>query len=349
MSVACFTSFTFSYLAKARVLAHSVKRHHPDWQFIAVITDRVPPGFAFDPSAEPFDDLIWSDEFLSKNWEGWIFRHDVVEACTAVKGPVLDYLVNGQAEKVLYLDPDTVIFSPLNDILADLDDKSILLTPHQLEPDDRQSAIMDNEMGSLQHGVYNLGFVAVRADEEGRRFARWWKERLLRFCYDDVARGVFVDQKWCDLAPAFFANLGIVRDPGCNVASWNLNRRTISIRRGDGAILCNDQPLKFFHFTKLGPIGDAMTERYAQDNFEVYELWAWYRREVEKYSEADIPARYWAYGAFDDGTLIPKEARVLYRRRSDLQAAFPHPFRTGEASLHQWLKREGVFQTEAAL
>lgn len=341
MTVVCFTSFTFSYLAKARVLANSVKRHHADWQFVAVITDEPPPQFEFDPSNEPFDELIWPDELLPDQWHSWIFRHDVVEACTAVKGPVLDTLVRGGAEKVIYLDPDTVVFSSLSDITRKLDDHSIVLTPHQIDPDDRHGAIMDNEVGSLQHGTYNLGFVAVRADEEGKRFAKWWRDRLLKYCYDETARGIFVDQKWVDLAPAFFDRLSILRDAGCNVASWNLNKRVVSITR-EGEILCNGVPLKFFHFTKLGPVGDAMTERYAKDNFEVYELWSWYKREVHKHTEPCIPERWWRYAAFDDGTPIPKATRVLYRQRSDLQAAFPNPFRSDSGGYLAWLKREGL-------
>lgn len=338
MSVVCFTSFTFSYLAKARVLATSLKKLHPDWQIVAVITDQPPPNYNFEATDEPFDELIWPDELLADGWDSWIFRHDVVEACTAVKGPVLDFLAGSGAEKIFYLDPDIAVLGSLSPLVDALDNHSILLTPHQLEPDDRHGAILDNEVSSLRHGVYNLGFVGIRADTEGKRFARWWRDRLLSFCYDDLPNGIFVDQRWCDLAPAFFEKLLVVRDPGCNVASWNLNKRAISIGR-DGAIQCNGGPLRFFHFTKLGPVGDAMTERYARDNIEVYELWAWYRRQVEKYTDPNIPTRWWYYGMFRNGFPIPKEARVLYRHRTDLQQAFPDPF--GDDFL-SWLRSEGA-------
>lgn len=343
MTICCFTSFTFSYLAKARVLALSLKRHHPDWHFVAVITDQTPPGFTFDPTLEPFDDLIWSDDLIQQDWEPWIFKHDVVEACTAVKGPALEALASYGADKIFYLDPDTAVFGSLAPLADLLDEHSILLTPHQLEPDDVPSAIIDNEVGSLQHGIYNLGFAAIRADNEGIRFAKWWKDRLLKYCYDDIPNGIFVDQRWCDLAPGFFERLHIVRDPGCNVASWNLSRRVITIGE-DGAIRCNGGPLRFFHFTKLGPVGDTMTERYARDNIEVYELWAWYRRQVEKNTTPGVGARWWHYGTFKDGTPIPKQARVLYRHRVDLQSAFPKPFNIGPDSYLAWLNREGVMQ-----
>lgn len=342
MTIYCYTSFSFSYLAKARVLAATLKKHHPDWVLCAVISDREPDGFRFEIEQENFDEVIWGDEIFGRNTRPWVFKHDVVELCTAVKGPVLKRLLERtDAEKVFYFDPDVAILDDLQCLADMLDSASILLTPHQLEPDDNQQAIFDNEICSLRLGTYNLGFVGVRADKEGLRFASWWADRLSEFCYDDPASGLFVDQKWCDLAPAFFGNLKIVRDPGCNVASWNLSRRHVSIGR-DGSITANGSSIKFFHFTKLGPLGDVMTQRYARENFEVYELWSWYRRQIGKYSEAGIPADWWRYGRFSNGAPVPKAARVLYRERQDLQQAFDDPFNAEGVCLYQWLSENGV-------
>ena len=76
MAIHCYTSFTFSYLAKARVLARTLKRHHPDWVLWAVITDRPPEGMVFSPEAEVFDRILSADEMFS---ESWLFGHDVVD------------------------------------------------------------------------------------------------------------------------------------------------------------------------------------------------------------------------------------------------------------------------------
>ncbi len=60
---------------------------------------------------------------------------------------------------------------------------------------------------------------------QGRRFIDWWADRLRQFCYDEVPNGLFTDQRWVDLAPAFFDDIAIVRDPQYNVATWNLTHR----------------------------------------------------------------------------------------------------------------------------
>ena len=341
MKVLCFSSFTFSYLNRARVLFQTLRRFHPDWELAALITDRPPEGFAFDPAKEPFDRVVWAEELGITDFPAWLFKHDVVEACTAVKGPFMHQACTSGADVVIYLDPDTALFGSLDPLIEMLARHDILLTPHLVDPNDDPAAIADNDLSASRTGIFNLGFVAIRTRGEGARFAKWWNDRLLSYCYDDMPAGLFVDQRWCDHAPALFDKVGVVRDPGYNVASWNLSRRTVAVEK-DGRITVNGSPLRFWHFTKLGPLGDVMTKKYAGRNFPVYEIWGWYKRQVTAATDPAIPERYWAYEAYSDGTPIEKPHRVLYRQRTDLQSAYPDPFQAGPGSYSQWLAREGA-------
>lgn len=336
MKVLCYSSFTFSYLNRARVLFQTVRRFHPDWELVALMVDRPPPGFAFDPANEPFDRVVWPEDLGIDNLKAWLFKHDVIEISTAVKGPFLRQACAGGADAVIYLDPDTALFAPLTPLVDWLGEHDILLTPHLVEPNHHRAAILDNDLSASKTGIFNLGFCAVRTTGEGARFADWWAERLLSFCYDDIPNGLFVDQRWCDHAPALFDRLKVVRDPGYNVASWNLSTRRVAIGK-DGAITVNGSPLRFWHFTKLGPTGDAMTRRYAGDNFEVYEIWNWYKRQVEAATDAAIPPRWWAYGRYADGQPIARADRLIWRERTDLQAAFADPFQSGPGSFQAWI------------
>lgn len=339
MKVVCFSSFTFGYLNRARVLFASVKRHHPDWHCVALVTDEPPPGFEWR-SDEPMDEILYAADLGIPQFRQWLFKHDIVEVCTAVKGPYAHYACSLGYDAVIYLDPDTCLFNPLKTVLSGLETSDICLTPHQLKPDRARQAIIDNEVTSLKTGIYNLGFLAIKSSGEGRRMARWWSERLLSFCYDDIPNGLFVDQRWCDHVPSFFEKVAILRDPGLNVASWNLSHRTVSIDQG-GTVQVNGSPLGFWHFTKLGRVGDTMTRRYAKTNFPVYELWAWYRSQVQAATSESIPRGYWAFDRFKSSTVIPKSARELYRHRVDLQRTFEDPFASGPGSFEQWLRNEG--------
>ena len=346
MTVHAYTSFSYSYLDRARVLASSLRRMHPDWVIWAVLTDKPPPGFSLDWSLEDFDECITAEDLFGDATDSWLFRHDIVEACTAVKGRAMQHIMDQDgAAKVFYFDPDIALFNDMKPVEDLLETAAIVLTPHQVDPDNRRDtqAIIDNEITSLDYGVFNLGFVAARNCPEGRRFADWWADRLEDWCHDRLDMGVFVDQKWCNLVPCFFEDVKVLRDPGYNVASWNLSQRTLKFD-AQGKALVNGSPLRFYHFTKLGPIGDTMTRRYAADNTEILELWWWYRLQVRSNVDKGIPDRWWHYGHFDDGTPIPKPVRELYRRRVDLQNAFEQPFRTGENSLHAWLRHDGYLQ-----
>jgi hypothetical protein len=343
--VVCFSSFTFNYLDRARVLFASLKKHHPDWHLIGLMTDELPLGVHFDPNEEIFE-VVYSNDLGLSNYRSWLFKHDIVEACTAVKGPFLRLLCESNRYDVaLYLDPDTCVFNRLDPILDLLQTYDILLTPHILSPETTPEAIEDNEITPLWAGIYNLGFVAVRTTGEGAAFANWWADRLTSYCYDDVGRGLFVDQRWCDHVPALFDAVHILRDPGYNVASWNISRRTVSIRH-DGEIYVNEVPLRFWHFTKLGPLGDLMTKKYAGANFQVHEIWRWYRQQVAAARLVGCPKGYWSYSHFADGAAIRKPVRLFYRGRRDLQAAFQDPFASGAGSFQSWLAAETSLLSE---
>ncbi|WP_374469838.1 hypothetical protein [Phenylobacterium sp.] len=340
MKVLCYSSFTFSYLNRARVLFRTLRRFHPEWELVALITDEPPPGFVFRAPDEPFDRVVWAHELGIPDYRSWLFKHDVVEVCTAVKGPFIHQACASGGDAVIYLDPDTALLASLDPLVELLESHDIVLTPHLIEPNDQPMAILDNDLSASRTGIFNLGFVAIRTTGEGARFAKWWNDRLLSYCYDDIPAGLFVDQRWCDHVPALFDKVKVLRDPGYNVASWNLSTREVAVGK-DGAITVNGQPLRFWHFTKLGATADIMTKRYAGANFPVYEIWHWYRREVAAGTDPAIPERYWAFGAYQDGAPIEKAHRELYRERADLQAAFPDPFVSGPAGYQAWLAREG--------
>jgi hypothetical protein len=337
--VHCFTSASFAYLDRVRVLGETLRRHHPDWTFWFCLSDEEPAGFTFDLAGEPIDNVVRVGELGLPDLTRWIFEHDVVELCTAVKGAMLCRLLEDGADKVVYLDPDIAVFETLDEIEALLDHHDVILTPHQLEPDDERAAIVDNEIGSLKYGIYNLGFFAVANTEEGRRFARWWRDRLLEFCFDDVPNGLFTDQRWCDHVPSFFSGVHILRDPGYNVASWNLSRRPVSIE-SDGSIRVAGRSLRFFHFTKVTWVGELMLERYARGRIEVFELMHWYRSRLAANTVFDLPPGWWAYGHYANGAPIPREHRRIYRNRPDLRERFPDPFSSGPDSLEAFLGTE---------
>lgn len=338
-----YTSATKSYIPKARVLAQSVKKLHPEYHFTLVLSDSKPESF--DLFNEPFDELLLIDDLGIEHLDSWSFEHNIVELCTAVKGTALRLLLEKpNTSGVFYLDPDILVLNPLDELEQLFDEHDILLTPHMLHPETDKMLIHGNEIVStLAHGVFNLGFIGVKNSSEGMRFAKWWEQRLQYFCFDDVPLGIFTDQRWCDLVPAFFPTSHIVRDSGCNVATWNILHRPIT--KQSGRFFAGGVPLKFYHFTGFdaGTNRNELLNRFARGYPAAFELWDFYGKQLDKYGYDDPLLKHWKYADFDNGVKISNRARKIYRENTDLQHQFPAPFRTQlKESFYEYLSAHGL-------
>jgi len=334
-----FTSIAANYLPKARVLANSIKKHNPGIVFHLVLLDKVPEGFFIDD--EPFDSLILPKDLGISDIDSWTFKHSVVELCTAIKGHAFIKIFEATgADKLVYFDPDIVVLSNLEELSNILNMSSIVLIPHQVVPDDDDGAIVDNEICSLKHGIYNLGFLAIKKNREGMKFLHWWRDRLLKFCYDDIPNGLFTDQRWVDLAPAFFDDIFILRDKTYNVATWNLTHRDVR-SQDNGVLSIEGSPVKFFHFSGFDS-GDqeVMLKKYADKNSALFKLRKWYVRELDRQGQKELGRTPSQYSFYSNGELITNAHRILYRSRNDLIEAFPYPavVTENEPCYFYWLK-----------
>ena len=339
MATHFFTSVAVNYIPKARVLARSIRRFHPNAAIHLVLADAVPDSFHLEE--EPFSRLWTLEDIDIPKEPGWLFEHSLVELSTAVKGFVLWDLLNlPDCDSVIYFDPDIVLLASLDRLLNEFESGSILLTPHSTEPDEDTRAIEDHELVALRHGTFNLGFLGVKNDDEGRRFAAWWRHRLRMYCFDAVSFGLFTDQRWADLVPSFFPGHRILTDPAYNVCTWNLNSRTVTGTLQHG-LLVNGRPLVFYHFSGFDRGAQkSMLDRYGGGMRALYELRAWYRKACDDAGQAGYGTMPWALGRFPSGEPILQAHRNLYRADARVRSWFPDPYQTGgqQASYADWFR-----------
>ena len=340
-----FTCAAVNYLPKVRILCRSIRQHHPEAVIHLALADERPDWLKAE--GEPFDAIVDIADLGIPDWRRWTFQHSIVELSTAIKPFALKRLLAlPDCASVLYFDPDMVLFSRVDDILATLATANLALTPHQTRPEESLEAILDNEVASLKHGIFNLGFIGVRNSEEGRRFADWWAVRTQYLCRAEVANGLFTDQKWVNFAPVFFDGVTILKSPRHNVATWNLTTRRMS---GDfeTGFTVDGEPLGFYHFTGFDSGAHRiMAVKNATASPAVQKLIAWYAREIEV-AENDPVSRWpWAFGRFADGTPIAQAHRWLYRERPDLRKAFPDPYATtaDDRGFLGWCQTEGLLE-----
>jgi len=307
-----------------------------------VFSDSLPEGFTIQD--EPFDEVLTIDQLGIDKLDQWAFSHTVVELCTAVKGLALErLLMMDDTDAVFYLDPDVWLLASLDNLVSEFDSHDLLLTPHLLEPETEKWEIHGKEIvTTLAHGVFNLGFAGVKKSDEGLRFARWWAQRLVYFCYDDVPLGIFTDQRWCDLAPCFFPTLKVIRDKGCNVATWNIQRRPIT--KGASGYLAGGEPITFYHFTGFdaGRNFDEFLLAHAKEYPDALDLWNEYGDQLEKAEHGASHLNHWSFDYFSNGEKITKAARSFYRHNEDVQQQFSSPFDVSGDSYYAYCQEHAL-------
>ena len=327
-----------NYVAYARVLARSFREHNPDSRCFALVIDDV-RGY-LDPAEEPFE-LITPDQLDLPRFERMAARYDVLELSTAVKPWLLRHLLhNRRLEKVAYLDPDIEVFSSLSGIDDLLEDHEIALIPHITAPipDDGRKP---SEVDILIAGAYNLGFVALARRPEIDVLLDWWSEHLETDCVVAPDRGVFVDQRWMDFVPGFLERVAVVRDPGYDVAYWNLHSRPL--QRSDGQISVAGRPLRFMHFSGFDPLTPTRLSKH-QNRIEVVpgeplaEMCQAYAERVLANGHLEASAAPYAYGALPDGMALDHVMRLAYVA-AEAQGAVRHSiFETkGADEFLEWL------------
>ena len=301
-----------NYAAHARVLAESFREVHPEGTCTVLVVDDF-KGF-LDPAQEPFE-LLGIEEIGLPDPAQMAARYDVTELSTAVKPWLLrTLLARDGVETIAYLDPDIWIADSIAEVATLAGEHNVVLTPHFTTPLPRDG-LKPSEEDILIAGTYNLGFIALGAGETAEALLDWWSERLERHCVVDPANGLFVDQRWIDLAPGIWPGIQVLRDPGYNVAYWNLPRR--QLQRDGEAVLVNGEPLRFLHFSGFDPLRpDALSKHQTRIDLATSPVLASLCEEHAQrlLEHGHEEAATWPYGwaALPSGVKLDRAARILY-------------------------------------
>lgn len=337
-----------NYLPHARVLMHSVAQFHPDAARYVLVVDGNPGGQGAVPGV-----TVLSPEDVLDDQECRLraYIYDVVEFSTSLKPALLLYLLCLH-DKVTFLDPDMVLFAPLpSELLAS--SATVQVTPHRIFPEARDGGYPDGAYVK-HYGVFNAGFVMVRTGAQP--FLHWWDDRVARDCCIDIPATQFTDQRWLDVASAYF-DLEVVRHPGMNVAKWNLDERALSLTSHPRV---GDVPLVLAHFSGV-PSGsdgtplplvlrrsDARARRDPRRLAAFELLCAQYTAALRDAGyPSSVPYR---WGRYPDGQVISLAARRYYRRvllRAEREGRPTPPLPRGELrglSRLDFVGRLGVVQ-----
>lgn len=199
-----------------------------------------------DVKKEQFDfEIIEVKKILPDIHTTLINKYNPFEVCCALK-PILGLhqLESGNFQHLIYADTDLCFYSNLDTVFNELNQNDFFLTPHCYEsPKDYQKI---SELDLNATGLYNGGFYVLKNSENAKEILNWWSDKTIHKGYNDVAKGMFVDQIWLNYLPLYFNNITISKNKAINMAYWNLHERELSVNKG---FKCNNTPLVMYHFS----------------------------------------------------------------------------------------------------
>ncbi|MCX6162788.1 MAG: hypothetical protein NTV87_15820 [Ignavibacteriae bacterium] len=345
MNNVVFTIVAKNYLPFARTLGDSIfKIHNNDIDYFIYLVDEA-EGF-IDFERERYN-IIESSSIGIVGFLNMAFRYDIKEFSTSLKPYIINHLFEQGYDKVIYLDPDVSVYNPLSAIFKELDKYSLVLTPHMNHPVKINNNATDEEF-LLFTGIYNLGFVAMKKDEHIQSLLEWWMKKLYDSCFDERTRALFVDQKWMSFSTAFLGeNVLISRNPGYNMAVWNLHERSLKKVNNNFQIIDKTgyfAPLIFYHFSGYNPIDkDIISCKHPSASFEIYpelkELFDNYRDRLLLNGAPDDFNKTYKYSYFENGGSIIKIQRRLFNSLLLSGVVFTNPFSVNKGSFYELLEK----------
>ena len=308
-------------MAYARTLMDDVAALHPTWERFILLIDE--PDGHFRPADERFT-VIPFEAMGIANPKEFLFRHTPYEICAATRPHFLKWMLTEQkVDRLFYFDCDSRVYAPLSAALEAMDERAgILVTPHLTRP---APSLTDNEELCLRCGCINAGFLAIRPCPEVMRVLDWWDSRCQAACYVDLPRGLFLEQKWLDLAPGMFDGLVYWRDEAYNVGTWNLATRKVT-RVGDRWEV-NGRPLVQFHFSGMDASNLELLSKHVPNVFlkdlpVIQEMAVQYVQALEARGLKECMSWGYAYGRFADGQPIATQMRASYRRDAEARRRY---------------------------
>jgi len=292
-----FTICANNYLAHAKTLAVSFKKHHPDIEFVIAILDV--PNKAVNYDTLGADRVLWVHDIFPELIDELKNVYTIAELCTVVKPELFKYFFETGSKTLLYIDPDIKVFSKFEEVFSSLKQADVILTPHICSPTPEKGHPQDKDL--MRTGIYNLGFLAMNKTQETISFVDWWDKRVKKYGFHDLKKGFFYDQIWLGYAPAFLDKVFVLRHLGYNVANWNLHER--KLLETDENYFVNDEltSLRFFHYSHFKmealPVIASYNENFSLDNRpDIVPVYMEYKEDLLKNNYKNLKDLDYAFG-----------------------------------------------------
>jgi hypothetical protein len=239
------TYFDHRYLARGLALRESLAKHAPGSQLWVLCLSQECESMLrsmalSDVRLVPLAELEAADPQLAASRA----NRSLVEYYFTCSPCLPRYLLaeNPEIAAITYLDSDVFFFSSPEAVFAEIGSAAIAITPHRFPAGRAQTM--------ERYGRYNVGWLTFQRGDAAAACLEWWRERCIEWCHDRLEGDRFADQKYLDRFEALFDSVHVIRNPGVNLAPWNLDNHQIA----GPPVAVDGTPLVFFHFHGLKQI-----------------------------------------------------------------------------------------------
>ncbi len=258
------TFFDKNYLSRGLVLYNSLDKVCKNFTLYVLCLDDFTANY-FKVNASKFTNVITISLTDLEEFDNLLFEckqnRTKIEYYFTLSPCLPLYLIHKfKLNHICTLDADILFLHDVQPIFDQLDNYSIIITPHKFS-----KSIISSE----KFGKFNVSFQIFKNDEIGLSCLNRWRQQCIDWCcdyYDEVNQR-FADQKYLDNWPALYGNrLLVLNDPVCGIAAWNINNYAITCYNNE--FYSNQQKIVFYHFHNFKILG----KNWAANGFDKYNV-----------------------------------------------------------------------------
>jgi hypothetical protein len=258
------TYFDKNYLTSALVLIDSLEKHCKDFTlFILCLDDFTYRYFNKNNNTNNNIQLISlrDIECYDVELKGCKNNRSLVEYYFTLSPCLPLYILNKfNIEHICSLDADIKFYSNPEELFNNLNEFSIIVTPHKFSFPNKEKII---------YGKNNVSFQIFKNNTVGRNCLEDWRKKCIEWCYDELddVNSRFADQKYLDTwINEYPGEVKELYDSVSGLAPWNTDNYKIEYK--NNLYYSDNLKIIYFHFQRF----KILSNRIAFNAFKEYNI-----------------------------------------------------------------------------